>query len=198
MGGEVHSSYYLSNNGPVAKDYMKETMSIGAGGKKKFKYKVDVPLSVLRYILSLRCSLVSLWTDIISLDGSLWRREVTSDSESIPRIPKVALTTLFHSVELTVTWLWKRGIWRAKNLESVSFSPHFFLPHIALVETHPISYINRLSDVLEFDNAFSYLRSKKLRYFIAIDPPSSELIGEQVKWIAYIYQIIFQISLTQM
>nr|CAH0109449.1 unnamed protein product [Daphnia galeata] len=49
MGGEVHSSYYLSNNGPVAKDYMKETMSIGAGGKKKFKYKVDVPLSVLRW-----------------------------------------------------------------------------------------------------------------------------------------------------
>ena len=51
MGGEVHSSYYLSNNGPVAKDYMKETMSIGAGGKKKFKYKVDVSLSVLRYTI---------------------------------------------------------------------------------------------------------------------------------------------------
>nr|CAH0108700.1 unnamed protein product [Daphnia galeata] len=46
MGGEVHSSYYLSNNGSVAKDYMKETMSIGAGGKKKFKYKVDVSLSI--------------------------------------------------------------------------------------------------------------------------------------------------------
>jgi hypothetical protein len=41
----------LSNNGPVAKDYMKETMSIGAGGKKKFKYKVDVSLSVLRYTI---------------------------------------------------------------------------------------------------------------------------------------------------
>ena len=50
MGGEVPSSYYLSNNGPVAKDYM-ETMVIiaGAGGKKKIKYKVDVPFSVLRY-----------------------------------------------------------------------------------------------------------------------------------------------------
>jgi hypothetical protein len=49
MGGEVPSSYYLSNNGPIAKDYM-ETMVIiaGAGGKKKLKHKVDVPFSVLR------------------------------------------------------------------------------------------------------------------------------------------------------
>ena len=50
MGGEVPSSYYLSNNGPVAKDYM-ETISIGAGGRKKMKFKVDVPFSVLRYSL---------------------------------------------------------------------------------------------------------------------------------------------------
>ena len=136
MGGEVHSSYYLSNNGPVAKDYMKETMSIGAGGKKKFKYKVDVSLSVLRYTI-IAMLICSFWTDIISLDGSLWRREVTSDSESIPRIPKIALTTLFHSVELTVTWLWKRGIWRA-NWKVYKFQSAFFcLPHIALVELTP-------------------------------------------------------------
>jgi hypothetical protein len=49
MGGEVPKSYYLSNNGPVAKDYM-ETMVIiaGAGGKKKMKYKIDIAFSVLR------------------------------------------------------------------------------------------------------------------------------------------------------
>lgn len=51
MGGKVPSSYYLSNNLPVAKDYM-ETMSVGAGGKKKLKYDVNVPFSVLRYTLS--------------------------------------------------------------------------------------------------------------------------------------------------
>ena len=61
MGGEVPSSYYLSNNGPVAKDYM-ETMSIGAGGRKKMKYKIDVPFSILRCTLlfSIAISLFNL------------------------------------------------------------------------------------------------------------------------------------------
>lgn len=49
MGGEVPHTYYLSNNAPIAKDYM-ETVNViaGAGGKKKFKFKVDVPESVMR------------------------------------------------------------------------------------------------------------------------------------------------------
>ena len=47
MGGKVPSSYYLSNNAPIAKDYM-ETASIGAGGKKKMKYDVDVARSILK------------------------------------------------------------------------------------------------------------------------------------------------------
>ncbi|XP_032781623.2 SEC14-like protein 2 isoform X2 [Daphnia magna] len=49
MGGEVPHTYYLSNNGPIAKNYM-ETVNIMAGvsGKKKFKFKVDVPESVMR------------------------------------------------------------------------------------------------------------------------------------------------------
>lgn len=53
MGGEVPASYYLSNNGPVAKDYM-ETMTIiaGAGGRKKMKYKVDVASSILKLVVN--------------------------------------------------------------------------------------------------------------------------------------------------
>jgi hypothetical protein len=49
MGGEVPLTYYLKKNTPVAKDYM-ETMVIiaGAGGRKKLKFKVDVPCSVMR------------------------------------------------------------------------------------------------------------------------------------------------------
>jgi hypothetical protein len=47
MGGKIPSSYYLSNNPPVAKNYM-ETMSIGAGGRKKLKYDVDVARSNLK------------------------------------------------------------------------------------------------------------------------------------------------------
>jgi hypothetical protein len=48
MGSKVSTSYYLSNNQPVAKDYMK-TMTIGAGGKKKMKYDVDIARSILKY-----------------------------------------------------------------------------------------------------------------------------------------------------
>lgn len=48
MGGKVPTSYYLSNNLPVAKDYMK-TMTVGAGGKKKMKYDVDIARSILKY-----------------------------------------------------------------------------------------------------------------------------------------------------
>ena len=49
MGGEVPRSYYLSNNLPVPKHYM-ETANIiaGAGGRKKLKYKIDIPFSVLK------------------------------------------------------------------------------------------------------------------------------------------------------
>ena len=50
MGGLVNSSYYiLSNNAPVAKDYM-ESMSVIAGvsGRKKLKFKIDIENSVLR------------------------------------------------------------------------------------------------------------------------------------------------------
>ena len=48
MGGKIPSSYYLSNNVPVAKDYM-QAITIGAGGKKKLKYDVDVARSTLKY-----------------------------------------------------------------------------------------------------------------------------------------------------
>ncbi len=53
MGGEVPATYYLSNNGPVAKDYM-ETITIiaGAGGRKKMKYKVDVASSILKLVVN--------------------------------------------------------------------------------------------------------------------------------------------------
>ena len=48
MGSKVSTSYYLSNNQPVAKDYMK-TMTIGAGGKKKMKYDIGIARSILKY-----------------------------------------------------------------------------------------------------------------------------------------------------
>lgn len=50
MAGKIPHSYYLNNNAPIAKDYM-ETMSIMAGavGRKKLKYKIDIPQSVIRY-----------------------------------------------------------------------------------------------------------------------------------------------------
>ena len=48
MGGKVPTSYYLSNNLPVAKDYM-VTITIGAGGKKKMKYDVHIARSTLKY-----------------------------------------------------------------------------------------------------------------------------------------------------
>ncbi len=33
------------------------------------------------------------------------------------------------------------------------------------------------SDVLEFDNTYSIVKMKKIRYFITVDPPSTQLIG---------------------
>lgn len=49
MGGQVPHSYYLKRNPPIAKDYM-ETLNVcaGVGGKKKVKFDVIVPYSVIR------------------------------------------------------------------------------------------------------------------------------------------------------
>ncbi len=51
------------------------------------------------------------------------------------------------------------------------FQPHFLALFVrgGLVGTHHTFFFK--SDVLEFDNSFSYLRTKKLRYFIAVDLP---------------------------
>lgn len=50
MAGEVPRSYYLSSKVPVPKDNM-ETSNILAGSRKKIKLKIDVPLSVIRYVV---------------------------------------------------------------------------------------------------------------------------------------------------
>lgn len=40
-----------------------------------------------------------------------------------------------------------------------------------MYDGHVFNYWNLRIDVVEFDNTFSYLRSKKLRYHIIVDPP---------------------------
>ncbi|XP_046633824.1 SEC14-like protein 2 [Daphnia pulicaria] len=127
MGGEVPSSYYLSNNPPVAKDYM-ETMSIGAGGRKKMKFKVDVPNSVLRW-------------EFITEAGDIKFRVYSKDSKG----------SAFDFVPLS-------------RVDS-----HLDMEEGEITCEEPGKY------VLEFDNSFSYLRTKKLRYFIAVDLPSASI-----------------------
>ncbi|EFX62164.1 hypothetical protein DAPPUDRAFT_120465 [Daphnia pulex] len=127
MGGEVPSSYYLSNNPPVAKDYM-ETMSIGAGGRKKMKFKVDVPNSVLRW-------------EFITEGGDIKFRVYSKDSKG----------NTFDFVPLS-------------RVDS-----HLDMEEGEITCEEPGKY------VLEFDNSFSYLRTKKLRYFIAVDLPSASV-----------------------
>ena len=61
MGGEVHSSYYLSNNGPVAKDYLKETTSIGWW---KEEIQIQSRRSSLCIEVYYHCD-ATLWTNII-------------------------------------------------------------------------------------------------------------------------------------
>ena len=62
----------------------------------------------------------------MSTDGNLWRREETSDSVFIPRIPQVALTSCYHSVELTVIWLWRKARLFATSLANVSWRLFLF------------------------------------------------------------------------
>ncbi|XP_046633868.1 SEC14-like protein 2 isoform X1 [Daphnia pulicaria] len=130
MGGEVPASYYLSNNGPVAKDYM-ETMTIiaGAGGRKKMKYKVDVASSILKW-------------EFMTEGGDIRFRVYTKN---------------------------------AKGSEEDLVLPCRVDSHLAMEEgqmacDEPGKY------VFEFDNTFSYLRTKKVRYRIFVEPPSSEKV----------------------
>ncbi|XP_046633790.1 SEC14-like protein 2 isoform X2 [Daphnia pulicaria] len=129
MGGKIPSSYYLSNNPPVAKDYM-ETMSIGAGGRKKLKYDVDVVRSNLKW------EFMTEGGDI-KFGLSIKHAKITND-----------LVALSH------------------------VDSHLIMEEGEIVCEQPGKY------VFEFDNTFSYLRSKKLRYHILIEAPSSSNVIE--------------------
>ena len=121
-------------------------------------------------------SAYSIWMNQFQIGGSLWRKVETSNSECITRIPKVLLTNLFHWVELIVTWVWRKVKLCVKKLENVSLKAPF-------ISTFTLNFTVQIlypSDVFEFDNSFSYLRTKKLRYLIAIDLPISS--EEDFKW----------------
>nr|CAH0109450.1 unnamed protein product [Daphnia galeata] len=124
MGGKVPTSYYLSNNLPVAKDYMK-TMTIGAGGKKKMKYDVDIARSILKW---------EFMTEGGDIKYRIYNKNSNVTNDFVP----------------------------LSQVDS-----HMVMEEGEIICYEPGQY------TLEFDNTFSYLRSKKLRYHILINPPSS-------------------------
>ncbi|KAK4004692.1 SEC14-like protein 2 isoform X1 [Daphnia magna] len=126
MGGEVPHTYYLSNNGPIAKNYM-ETVNIMAGvsGKKKFKFKVDVPESVMRW-------------EFMTEGGDISFRIYSKDSKE-DLVPLVRVDS-----------------------------------HLAMEEGQ-VTCDQLGKYVFEFDNSFSYLRTKKVRYHITVHPPSEKV-----------------------
>ncbi|KAI9561272.1 hypothetical protein GHT06_012228 [Daphnia sinensis] len=128
MGGEVPYTYYLSNNGPVAKDYM-ETMSVMAGlsGKKKLKFNVDVPESIVRW---------EFMTEGGDISFRIYGKDAKSNEDLVPL---------------------------------VRVDSHLAMEEGQVTCDQPGKY------VLEFDNSFSYLRSKKVRYHITVHPPSEKV-----------------------
>lgn len=123
MGGKVPESYYLSNNAPVAKDYM-ETMNVMAGGKKKLKFKIDAADSTMSW---------EFMTEGGDVEFRIYKKDSKDHDNLIP----------------------------SSRVDS----------HLIMEEGH-IKCHQPGNYVFEFDNSFSYLRAKKIRYHVVVDPPS--------------------------
>ncbi|KZS17885.1 putative SEC14 protein 2 [Daphnia magna] len=123
MGGKVPESYYLSNNAPVAKDYM-ETMNVMAGGKKKLKFKIDAADSTMSW-------------EFMTEGGDVGFRIYKKDSKDHDNL-----------------------------IPSSRVDSHLIMEEGHIKCHQPGNYI------FEFDNSFSYLRAKKIRYHVVVDPPS--------------------------
>ncbi|XP_032781292.1 SEC14-like protein 2 [Daphnia magna] len=123
MGGKVPESYYLSNNAPVAKDYM-ETMNVMAGGKKKLKFKIDAADSTMSW-------------EFMTEGGDVGFRIYKKDSKDHDNL-----------------------------IPSSRVDSHLIMEEGHIKCHQPGNY------VFEFDNSFSYLRAKKIRYHVVVDPPS--------------------------
>ncbi|XP_057372740.1 SEC14-like protein 2 [Daphnia carinata] len=128
MGGEVPHIYYLSNNGPVAKDYM-ETLNVmaGVGGKKKLKFNADVPESIMRW---------QFMTEGGDTSFRIYSKDSKSNEDLVPL---------------------------------VRVDSHLAMEEGQVTCDQPGKY------VFEFDNSFSYLRSKKVRYHITVHSPSEKV-----------------------
>ncbi|KAI9561273.1 hypothetical protein GHT06_012229 [Daphnia sinensis] len=123
MGGKVPHSYYLCNKPPVAKDYM-ETVNVmaGGGGRKKLKFRVDIPRSVMSW-------------EFMTEGGDIGFRVYSKDSKG-------------HN----------------DLIPPCRVDSHLVMEEGQIICNQPGNY------VFEFDNTHSYLRSKKVRYHIAVQP----------------------------
>lgn len=170
MGAEVPYSYYMSNSAPVAKDYM-ETLNLiaGVGGWKKLKYKVDVENSILRYVNETFTQDPTITQHVLSL-----AKMGIYDGRRRHWLPSLLQES-------------RRGQWRfgafQPNRESSGHrrrrnhlhqDREMYTDTIgSLIQTSLLNYLISFGvDVIMFDNTFSILRPKKLRYYIVVDPPA--------------------------
>jgi len=156
MGGKVPRSYYLSNTMPIPKEKMQMiNIRPGAGGRKKLKINVDVINSIIRY---------EFMTEGGDIAYRIYRKCPEEGVVELVPLHRVASHLNIESDEIVCD---KIGL--CVYIFSLYISNQSFEIHFMLILFH-------LSDVIQFDNTFSYFQSKKVHYTnVIIEPTQHEI-----------------------
>ena len=148
----------------MAKEHF-ESLSVANGSKKQVKFQVDVVNSILRSVfllfyftnLTTNLFLFSFFSwEFMTDSGDIAFRVFTKDAELLPT-NKVESHLVMEEGEITCESKGECKFCHVLNKEIIVNCAMciFFYP-----------------DVVEFDNSFSFIKSKKVRYSIVVLPPS--------------------------
>lgn len=140
------------------------SLSLSKGSKNKLEFKITAPNSLLRFLkyykhftwFQLTCR--SWYTD-----GNLWRKRVILDLAFTIWKTTERRVISWRKREFKAIWWWKKAKWFASAMGLVRKL------HMSIL--FAINILNRLlcTDIVEFDNSFSYVRSKHIWYRVVID-----------------------------
>lgn len=170
-GGEIPKSYYFTNK-PKSDIANKKAIALSHGSKERIEFQINDPYSLLRYgsrrpvlviahrLLITRLTLYRASWEFYSEEGdvafAVYRK---TGNELTPLVPHDRVDCHISAEEGEIQC-------DAPGLcKCLVGSPFHYIKH----NEFPILLHFFSSDVVEFDNSFSYIRSKKIWYAISVE-----------------------------
>ena len=167
MGGLVPHSYYF-NNRPKLNNANKKRLKVPNGSKEQLEFQVKAPGSTLRYLpathkeIDRLIQFFYLWFVIIrwefySEGGDIGFAIYQSNERKVVSKGRIDCHIVAEEGQISTE----------PGQCNVSFHFHFRLHSIYSLRCWHCSFL--LSDIVEFNNIFSFVRSKIIWYAISVD-----------------------------